>query len=64
MYHKDSEKNKNSLRKLKTNKVNTIDSKIHNFISEKIAWNENDFIVFPVELPKTFLNKITVTDKK
>jgi hypothetical protein len=54
MFNKHSEIQKNHLRKYQINKVAPSDEATYKNISDRILHNNNDFLIFPVEIDKTY----------
>lgn len=54
MFNKNSEIQTNHLRKYQLNKVTPSDEATHKNISDRILHNDNEFLIFPTEIDKTY----------
>jgi hypothetical protein len=54
MFHTDSEMITNPLRELNGNKIANCDETLHKSIWDRILHNDNEFVIFPVEIGKTY----------
>jgi hypothetical protein len=53
MYHEKSEIDSNPLRKLKENKINTVNFETFDEITKRIVYNANEFIIMPTQMQET-----------
>jgi hypothetical protein len=60
MFHKDSEVQNNPLRRLTINKIANPDEVTHKSICDRILHNDNEYLIFPAEIDKTYFED---TDK-
>lgn len=56
MFHKDSEIKTNPLRLLPINKISNSDEVIHKNICDRTLNNDNEYLIFPTEIGKTFFD--------
>lgn len=58
MFHKNSGAKINPLRNLKMNKIAGTDETTHKSICDRIIHNDNEFLIFPAEIEKTYFDDI------
>ena len=57
MFHKDSEIQTNPLRHLTINKISNADEVTHKSICDRTLHNDNEYLIFPAEIDKTFFDE-------
>ena len=56
MFHEDSEIKTNPLRHLTINKISDSDEVTHKSICDRTLHNDNEYLIFPTEIDKTFFD--------
>lgn len=62
MFNKHSHIQTNQLRQFKINKVNPSDETTHRNISDRILHNDNEFLILPIEINKTYFDSSEKND--